>query len=562
MGWTCTGVPQDGEVYNSGFPHDPVENPDSSNICFKCELPRSAVIVNGRPGESSSNAASPSSFTPWISGLVLLALVGGGIYGIQAYLESRVSNSTPDPSPSSYPIRSNSNSSPQTSPTPETSSTPQTSQILQGLLSPEELQNKVSSGDRPLFEDASYAQRDDGIIAFSEGNYSLALQHFEQAIRSTPNQPEPEIYFNNTKANIDGNPYIVAAVVPITKSPDQAKEILRGVADAQRLFNDRGGINDRLLEVVIADDENNPDIAKQVAQTLVDTYQGKLLAVIGHNSSDASAAALKIYEQAGIAMISPTSTSTRLEGSTFFRTVPSDAKAGEVLADYINTDVQVNTVGVFYVSSSNYSSSLYDAFSQNFRGSIKAYDFADSALDPEDALNFLGTNNINTILLLPNVDQRDRALGIANLAKQRNLQFRLLGGDALYTPQTLVEGQSAVEGMILVVPWFAEGKYAEVAQQRWQGQVSWRTASSYDATQTVIAALQNSQQPLETAEALVKRLRQPDFFVPEASTSGDSIFFDTIGNRKIKPILVEVTQGASSPIGTPLGFQPISIPKN
>jgi branched-chain amino acid transport system substrate-binding protein len=547
MGWTCNGVPQDGQVYNSGFPHDPVENPDSSNICFKCELPRSAVQTgHSQPGGTGSGTTSNRSLVPWLAGLVFFILASGGMYGTNTYLKSR-STSSPTPETTSSPIVDSSPTSPinEVTPPPETP-----------VLS-EDLQAKISSGDRPLFKDASYAQRDDGIIAFSKGDYNLALQRFEEAVLSTPNQPEPEIYLNNTKARIAGNPYAIAAVVPITKSTDQAKEMLRGIADAQRLFNDRGGANDRLLEVIISDDENDPTIARQVAQTLVDSYKNELLAIIGHNSSDVSASALEVYEKSKIAMISPTSTSTKLSGSTFFRTVASDAKSGEVLADYINRNFKTSSVGLFYVSSSSYSTSLYEAFSQNFRGQVQSYDFADSNLDPEEALNFLETNGIDTILLFPNVSQRDRALGIAKLAKQRNQSFNLFGGDALYTAQTLLEGQSAVEGMILVVPWFAEGDYAETAEKRWHGQVSWRTATSYDATQAVITVLESSSQRVQTSEEVVQRLYQPDFTVPQELTSGESVFFDKKGNRKISPILVEIKTGVPSPMGTTLGFQPI-----
>jgi len=540
MGWMCNGVPKDGQAYPSS-PHDSIENPDTAESCFKCELPRSAV--DSRKAEELAGYKPQKRLSPWALGLMLVALAGVGVYSL---LQTDRANNSPSPLSSVSP-----------SPTDKVTQSPQGSPSPSVVAVSDNLKNKISSGDRPLFKDASYAQRDDGIRAFSEENYNQALEYFEKAVQSTPNQPEPDIYLNNTKARIAGNPYIIATVVPITQSADQAREMLRGVADAQRLFNDRGGVNDRLLEVVIADDENNSTIAKQVAQTLVETYKDKLLAVIGHNSSDASAAALSVYESANIVMISPTSTSTKLSGSTFFRTVASDSKSGEVLADYINNNVQASTVGVFYVSTSTYSASLYEAFLQNFRGKVDPYDFSNQNFDVGSTLNRLAEDRVDTIVLFPNVSQRDRALGIAKIAEKKGLKFRLFGGDALYTSQTLLEGQSAIDELILVVPWFADGDYAKIADKRWQGQISWRTASAYDATQSLLRVLDMATQPVQSSETILENLKKADFSVPKQFTSGEPVFFDVTGNRKIKPILVKVKAGEPGPSGTKFGFTPI-----
>jgi len=78
------------------------------------------------------------------------------------------------------------------------------------------------------------------------------------------------------------------------------------------------------LELVAEDDEANPTKAATVAQKLVDA---KVVAVVGHFNSGASIPASKIYSDAGIPQISPSSTNpkyTQQGFKTTFRVVAND----------------------------------------------------------------------------------------------------------------------------------------------------------------------------------------------------------------------------------------------
>ncbi|MEC4814009.1 MAG: ABC transporter substrate-binding protein [Scytonema sp. PMC 1069.18] len=170
-----------------------------------------------------------------------------------------------------------------------------------------------SSGDRILFKDKSNPEQDRGVEAFKARDYVKAQTYFEKAVQrdrqNPPVEPELQVYLNNAKARQVGSPLLLAAVLPVDVRKDQAKEMLRGIADAQTQFNDSGGANGRLLEVLIANDANNPKRAASVAQKLASN--SAILGVIGHNASNASKAGLEKYENSNppLAMISPTSTS-------------------------------------------------------------------------------------------------------------------------------------------------------------------------------------------------------------------------------------------------------------
>ncbi|MEC4816365.1 MAG: ABC transporter substrate-binding protein, partial [Scytonema sp. PMC 1069.18] len=229
-------------------------------------------------------------------------------------------------------------------------------------------QTKVSRGERTFFPNIKNPDRDQGLLAFEQGEYSKAAEFFKKALAVKPKDPEVLIYYNNARAKHkqQGSPLTLAVVVPADHADqaddisDKAKEVLRGVAQAQNQFNELGGFNGQLLEIAIANDSNNPDKAQQVAQELV--KDKTVLGVIGHFSSNATLAALGIYEKASLGIISSTSTSTLLtkDSKVFFRTVPSDATTGQTLAEYVWKNQSINRVVVFYGSSDNspYSNSL------------------------------------------------------------------------------------------------------------------------------------------------------------------------------------------------------------
>ncbi|NEQ82228.1 MAG: AAA family ATPase, partial [Moorea sp. SIO2I5] len=163
----------------------------------------------------------------------------------------------------------------------------------------------ISRGEHSLFpridniEKIDQENFDEATAAFRNQNYSAAAQNFYQAWEANPNDPELLIYYNNARARQQRfQPFTIAVVVPIDQSQSRAKEILRGVAQAQHQFNNSEGLNGRFLEIAIANDGNDPAQAEKIAQALV--KDKSILGVIGHDSSDATKAAIPVYDKAGL----------------------------------------------------------------------------------------------------------------------------------------------------------------------------------------------------------------------------------------------------------------------
>lgn len=524
--WECEGEPPD---YNK---HQLFENLAGTEKCMICGRPRN---FKPRP-----------RFPKIIAITAILAMLIGGA----GYAASRLFQ--PCPMGQEKQGLSNCVATGIQTPTPTPTPTQTGSQgVIPPPLSPPSPPNeRYSSGENRLFTGKPNPDGDRGIEAFKNKQYRQAEQDFEKAVQGDRNSPEFQIYLNNAKARLKGSPFVVAAVVPVDSGTSSAEEILRGVADAQTQFNNTGGLNGQLVEVIIANDSNNPEKAEEVAKKL--SNDPNVLGVIGHNSSDASKRGLSEYLKAGIPMISPTSTSTDLSGDVFFRTLPSDAINAQKLAEYARNTLGLEAVVTFYNPNSNYSKSLDAAFTTAFKqlgGTVlKTINLTDKSLDPPAAIKSL-QGQAGAIVLFPNTDYVPVAI---SLAVANNNQMKLLGGDALYNPNTLISGSNAVNGLTLAVPWLAEGSYAEKSEKRWLGQVSWRTAMSFDATQALINALSDKA----SRSTVLQNLKS--ISLSSSNTSGKALQFEATGDRQGDSILVQALPGGKNkPKDSDFSFQPV-----
>ncbi|NEO40987.1 MAG: ABC transporter substrate-binding protein [Moorea sp. SIOASIH] len=414
------------------------------------------------------------------------------------------------------------------------------------------ISGSISRGEHSLFTRINNIEKIDlATAAFRNQNYSEAAQGFYQAWQANRNDPELLIYYNNARARQQGfQPFTIAVVVPIDQSQSRAQEILRGVAQAQDQFNNSEGLNGRFLEIAIANDGNDQAKAIKIAHALV--KDNSILGVIGHNSSDATKAALPVYDQAGLAMISSTSTGTDLtsldvKNNVFFRTVPSNRALGEKLAQHVNTQPGLDQVVIFYDTDSAYSNSFKEDFKTDFEELggkvVREIDLNNPNLNiTEEIKDSLFQNQAKAAMLFPSVEYRVMTPQIAKANANLNQQsLRLFGGDTLNNYQTLQQGGQALEGLTIVVPWFREApdakEFSQAARELWLGDVNWRTATSFDATQAFIKALfKNADR-----EIVLNRLRIINL-VP-SDTSGLGLQFTTQGERESEPVLVEISQG-------------------
>jgi branched-chain amino acid transport system substrate-binding protein len=424
----------------------------------------------------------------------------------------------------------------------------------ESALQSSSIQDRVSVGGKLLIAADVTAEKKKGVLAYAQDDFNQAIASFESSLRQSPNDPESLIYLNNAKS-MNQNTLKIVVSVPVGSDLNASKEILRGVAQSQHEFNEMAGVASKKLIVEIANDDNDPHIAQQLAQSFVD--QPKILGVVGHYASSVTLATTPIYDKGQLTSISPISSAVQLSNKSRFvlRTVPSDSTAAKSLADYMLGQLHKTKAVVYFNSKSDYSKSLKEEFSKVIvlQGGhlVTEYDLADSTLSARDSLQKAQQQGAEVIMLAANTGTLDKALQVV---QSNPKHLPILGGDDVYTPKTLDVCREKGIGMVIAIPWHSLASssipFATRARHLWSAEVNWRTVTAYDATQSLVAAFQKLSNP--DRSSVSAELASPNFMAQGASSP---IRFLPSGDR-ISPIqLVTIAKGSQSGFG--FGFIPI-----
>jgi branched-chain amino acid transport system substrate-binding protein len=419
--------------------------------------------------------------------------------------------------------------------------------------SEQSMEQRLSAGKKLLIPGPATAKKQEAVQAIASGNYNTAITNLETSLQANRNDPEALIYLNNARIG-NQKSYMIAVAVPIGSDINAALEILRGVAQAQNELNQSGGLSGIPLKVLIANDDNNPEIASQIASALA--KNSEVLGVIGHFGSDTTLAASKVYQQNQLVAISPTSTSVQLSGvgSNIFRTVPSDRFAANALSRYMLTKLQKQKAVVFFNSASSYSKSLKNEFTTAVYadgGQIGSeFDLANPNFNAADSVKDAIAQGAQVIMLASNSATIDQALQVVQVNAKR---LPLLAGDGAYTAKILQIGGAGATDMVLAIPWHIladpQSNFPQTSKQLWNAEVSWRTALTYDAATALIAGLRLNP----TRSGIQQALSASNF---SATGASGEIRFLPSGDRNRAVQLVTVKPGNRTSYG--YEFVPIS----
>ncbi len=420
----------------------------------------------------------------------------------------------------------------------------------QSIQQPKEA--RISLGDKILLVSADtnpYEQA--GVRAFASQDFATAVRNFQAYRTNNPSDPEGLIYLNNAK--IGNSPSLKVAVsVPINgnlnnQNDNVSQELLRGVAQAQDEVNKNGGINGVQLQLEIANDEGNPDTAQQLAREFV--QDPSILAVIGHNRKQVSEGAGQIYQKHGLVMVNPTTNTSVGSGSNYIFSISPDTRVfADTLASYMTQKANLKNIAICAELGDSSIQDILNTYNRSISlagGKITTTvcNFKDPNFNPSLVMGKAISDGADGLLLLPSLKNLKPAIDMAR-ANHSHLPLFTHGG--MYTIDTLKQGGENFKGMVLPVLWhpdaFPSHPFPENAVKLWGGRVNARTASSYDALQTIIAGLKQAQ----TRSGLQATISKRDF-----STSGatGTIQFLSSGERVVKPLLVKIEPGSNSRTG-------------
>jgi eukaryotic-like serine/threonine-protein kinase len=458
----------------------------------------------------------------------------------------------------------------------------------------------LSGGEEILIKTSVSRLKIKGVEDFSKSNYSLAFDLFKKSWNDEYiKDPETLIYMNNAFLEESKTPYYTIAVaLPVNnrKNPDRSaymadrgKEFLRGVAQAQtevnlglpnssrdrdlpgRGFLPRKAINGKGLKIIIADDENDGEKAKQRAISLVD--RPDILAVVGHGSSEMTMHSVDIYNNNNLVLMSPgaaTEELTHEPRKNFFRNIYTSSVIAKDLAEYLRAKNQ-KQAAILYNPGSPFGASFKDEFTKSFqkkRGgmivSVRDFDLSKQDFNAARAIEEMRAKGETAIVLVPDPHltvSLDRALEIIKLNGDRNW---IVGAWTLVFPQMLElasrQKQNLFKKLIFSVSWHhlssPNKAFPKQARDLWGEEGNTRTASAYDATRAMIKALEMQPKPSRTG--MQKTLSSPEF---SANGATGKIQFNSpkTGDRKNPPSdLVHIVECQKEQFG--LTFVPVKYP--
>lgn len=208
----------------------------------------------------------------------------------------------------------------------------------------------------------------------------------------------------------------------------------RGAELAVREINAGGGIDGRLLELVMVDDSADTDHALRVARQLHDN--DRVVAVIGHLTSGTTLAAAPIYggDTNPVVHISPAASSPQIStaGQFTFRVCPTDRVHGARLAEWARSALGAERAAILY-RNDVYGRSVRATFAADFAslgGAVVTNDpYLDEIPSFEPFLRRLQQlGGADVVFIAGTQDDGERILSQLDTL---GIRARVLGGDGL-----------------------------------------------------------------------------------------------------------------------------------
>jgi len=217
------------------------------------------------------------------------------------------------------------------------------------------------------------------------------------------------------------------------------------------------------LELVAEDDAGDPKTGTAVAQKLVDA---KVAAVVGHLNSGVSIPAAKIYSDAGITQISPSSTNpdyTKQGFKTTYRVVATDAQQGPALANYAAKGLQAKKVAIIDDATA-YGKGLADEFEKTAKANGMTVVAREATNDKATDFKAILTKVKGTqpeVIMYGGMDATGGPL--AKQARELGIKAKIVGGDGMCTDKVAELAGVAVVNIICSEAGMALSKMAKGA---------------------------------------------------------------------------------------------------
>lgn len=252
------------------------------------------------------------------------------------------------------------------------------------------------------------------------------------------------------------------------------------------------------LELVGEDDAGDPKTGTAVAQKLVDA---KVVGVVGHLNSGVSIPAAKIYSDAGIVQISPSSTNpdyTKQGFKTTYRVVATDAQQGPALANYAAKSLKAKTVAIIDDATA-YGKGLADEFEKTAKANgmtVVAREATNDKATDFKAILTKVKGKKPEVIMYGGMDATGGPL--AKQARELGINAKIVGGDGMCTDKVAELSGPAIVNIICSEAGLALSKMAKGAdfeksyKARFNTGVQIYAPFTYDSVYVIVDAMKRA----------------------------------------------------------------------
>lgn len=369
-------------------------------------------------------------------------------------------------------------------------------------------------------------------------------------------------------------PIYIALMVP--DKDDEAAQ--RAITAIKMRIDEVGKIDGRPICLIIKEDGENPETAKQIVDELA--AENKALVILGNIYSTPAIAVGEKLQSYGIPAITAGATApdVTLGNPWFFRVVPDNTAQGEFIAGYASKVLEYKTAAIIFEDNA-YGKSLSDGFENaflEFNGEISrkfAIEDGNGELvqDVQTIVSALEENTPDVIFLAA---EKTGAAAVITAMREARLEVPLIGGDDLgdqsfndkfpevqEIPGYYTESMYAASPLIFDITSDKTQEFSDHYTDILKEKPTWFSATSYDSALVALRAIQEagiSGDPNNIAEDRQKLREQLSSYNKISSAINGvtgPLFFDENNNVKRPLTMGQFSQGQF--ISAPIQLQPI-----
>ncbi|MFA7293457.1 MAG: ABC transporter substrate-binding protein [Rhodocyclaceae bacterium] len=309
-------------------------------------------------------------------------------------------------------------------------------------------------------------------------------------------------------------------------------------------MNSAGGVQGRQIEVIVKDDAQDPAQAKRVTEELV---AAKVVAIIGPMTSAMAEPVLAAATAGGIAVVSPTVTTTALTGKDdLFLRVSSDTSNYADLSarHHFNKNGTRRIAAVFDTRNRAYTESWLSDFRKTFLalgGAVTAELPFESGAETDHAalVAKLLSSKPDALLFITNAVDTAH---LAQQARQADPGSKLIGVEWASTEELITLGGQAVEGLHLTQYFDRNDRTQEYLgfrrayEGRFQRPPGFAAVAAFDATRAVLEAIGRAKSSTPVKEALLER--------GPFTGAQQAVRFDRFGDAQRPAFITKIKDGS------------------